>query len=91
MERQKWIKCSERMPEVEKDYLVLATVNIHNKTYGDIAVCEFVKDLTDCDEFTFPDSHRPGFLEQTDNGWLIEVLPSYWMELPGMPEGVTAL
>lgn len=86
-----WIKCSERMPKTEKEYLLLATVKIGEKTYADAMVGEFVKDLSKVDSYFFPDEHRPAFIENDSNGYICEIFASYWMELPEMPEGVTPL
>ncbi|EMH6405749.1 DUF551 domain-containing protein [Providencia rettgeri] len=78
MQGTNWVKCSEKMPELGKPLLIIASGKLRKFTY--------YLDIVDCAE-----SYR--FFQFADeDSWVSKFLVTHWMyvdsiPLPPMPEG----
>ena len=78
LQQPKWIPCSERMPEEEKDYLIAHKWADH--VY--YSVEEYASDLYEVEEFDFADKKGiPGFYHFDDELGYSQVEAVAWMEI----------
>lgn len=83
VKQEKWISCSERMPEKNGDYLV------YRRTYG-FDIVPYDKDVVKdgCFPFGYWDNYRDE-LGYTESDWYEIDDVTHWMPLPQLPKEVT--
>lgn len=80
---QRWIPCSERLPEEDGEYLVLYYTHSKYKPYV-YDVISFANDLYQIDEYYFPDKkgQKGWFYCDRDYGYCEDNSVLAWMPLP---------
>ena len=78
---QRWIPCSERLPEKDDRYLV--TVLLYFDEYPYVSVSSFAHDLESVDKYGFEGRKRAGWYNYDDEyGYLERDGVVAWMPLP---------
>lgn len=83
LEAQRWIPCSERLPEEDGWYLVLYYTRSRYKPYV-YDVMSFANDLYQIDEYDFSDmkGQKGWFYCDRDYGYCVDDSVFAWMPLP---------
>lgn len=83
MNEVSWIRCSDRLPDRNGDYLVV----LKYPGFSKVSVLSFSRNLHMTDELSFETERRPGWYEydsEVGNYELTNI--SYWAKLPALPD-----
>ena len=81
---QVWVPVTERLPEEDKDYLVIT--NDFGK-YSGINICSFAKDGETIDEYDLAGKKYVWYFWDNEYGYVSTNSVTHWMPLPLPPKG----
>lgn len=76
---EKWISVDDKLPEHNGEYLTILQYSGLKQTI----ISKYANDLSEIDEYTFADNHRPGWYNcDADCGYYEQKYIIAWMPLP---------